>query len=363
LYLKMAEPVTQFTLPISISTFTNEFWVKDTWYKSFLTEKLQDVGIEFTEWTLEQSGPAKVRSIKHLHPLNLPFFGLPSHTTSLKNQKMVYDEDKNELKIFEKNSFSGMPLCEYFNVHITWSAKEIPPSNVSAGVSCLVEISAEIIFLQSTWMQNIILSNTNQEMQRVYTMWPEFALLHIKNNNLYSKPQGTINVLPIAEGLDFDSRYRHVSVSVNDVETGYSTEGDYYDCEEYTNDISSTYDAKRDNIYNEDAIESEVMNDIRTRQMNSSTHSSPSSAKFHHWSSPSHMDIESNDFRNIGSSSNGSRYTTAIGFVEVLFVLTEASFWKVQNLKIYYVNLMLICDHLIMVIVCACRYMAFMKLI
>lgn len=102
----MSKPVKQFSLPVSILTFTQEFWLNESWFSLFLSEQLCDIEIKFTPWTNDADG-TKSRTVFHKHPLNMSFYGLPSHTASTKLQKLAIDDSVNEVRVFENNSFKG----------------------------------------------------------------------------------------------------------------------------------------------------------------------------------------------------------------------------------------------------------------
>lgn len=273
-----------------------------------------------------------------------------------------------------------MSLCEAFSVNVIWLMKEVPSSTPNRGPSTLVTVSHEIILHQSTWMESLIQSNTDAEMEKVYTLWQQCAMEHIQRCHLSSaitKSSSTSNIPLIDSNIISSEFYKHTKVNVCvDVEGGYSTD-EFFDCEEYeglvgdniNNDMlheDSTqqhyYDQENNLEMSSSYIQSQIMHDIwakqqlQTSNVNGNIISTNNIANFHKMrstTSPYVCDDEEQDedaendtepiigtveeglnkirgYQGSGRKKDRQRYQSAITIVEVLFVLTEASFWKVH---------------------------------
>jgi hypothetical protein len=75
----MATKLKEFTLPIGLTGFLDEFWLDVGWYEKFLTEKLLDLSVEVEPWTMGNNPNVKSRKVKSFHPAKVSFPGLPSH--------------------------------------------------------------------------------------------------------------------------------------------------------------------------------------------------------------------------------------------------------------------------------------------
>jgi hypothetical protein len=68
-----------FELPINIEGFIEKFWLNNTFYEKFLSEKLKDIGIEIGEWNEGGGNGVRRRQLRSFHPAKISFPGLPSH--------------------------------------------------------------------------------------------------------------------------------------------------------------------------------------------------------------------------------------------------------------------------------------------
>jgi hypothetical protein len=103
--------------------------------------------------------------------------GLPSHADSAKIQKLNFDrENEGELTILESNTFQGIPMADYFRVDTLWCVKQCTGRRAVE-----VIITAEVVFLYSTWLKGSIESNTYAELDEVFACWREVASLHVQS--------------------------------------------------------------------------------------------------------------------------------------------------------------------------------------
>jgi hypothetical protein len=172
-----------FELPLDCEDFLHKFWFNIAFLERFLIEKLLDVGVEIEDWKQIGDHPInRSRTVRSLHPSKISFPGLPSHAESIKVQtiecRSVPEQTIDRVKIKEVNSFSGIPYSDYFHVMIEWEvkSKDHPSKENSAGSKKIqINVSLDIKFLKSTWLQSTIESNTKAELMEVYELWINFA--------------------------------------------------------------------------------------------------------------------------------------------------------------------------------------------
>ena len=137
------------------------------------------------------------RKISSDHPSKVSFPGLPTHAHSMKTQTIqVYDEEKKMI-IKEVNNFEGIPYADYFSVIVHWYVFEIDNSE---SFYCDVKIMLGFQFHKSTWLAGTIESNTRAELKGVYEMWLEEATKQINQLN-HNGLDSTLSVSPNKENL------------------------------------------------------------------------------------------------------------------------------------------------------------------
>ena len=116
--------------------------------------------------------------------------GLPSHAESTKIQRINFErESEGEITILESNSFKGIPMADYFRVDTMWSVTQRSDCiEGSPSFSVNVIITAEVVFLYSTWLRGSIESNTYSELDDVFASWKEMAQVHVQSMSLRGSP-------------------------------------------------------------------------------------------------------------------------------------------------------------------------------
>lgn len=64
-------------------------------------------------------------------------------------------------------------MADYFRVDTLWCVKQAPDETVD------VIVTAEVVFLYSTWLRGSIESNTYAELHDVFASWKDVATSHV----------------------------------------------------------------------------------------------------------------------------------------------------------------------------------------
>jgi hypothetical protein len=78
-------------------------------------------------------------------------------------------------------------MADYFRVDTLWSVRQC-----ASRAAVDVIITAEVVFLYSTWLRGSIESNTYAELDDVFASWREVACLHLQ-----------AQTLPLSSGTSF----------------------------------------------------------------------------------------------------------------------------------------------------------------
>jgi len=205
--------VAEFDLRIEFGAFLCEFWTDPTWYEAFLRETLGDRDITIGDWSTEAESGVMVRDVKSYHPSKISFPGMPSFAESIKSQSVeitLDNEDEQCAVIRETNNIRGIPYADYFCINIKWDVTHkkkfdmsgnagadsrhngSPGSQLASpslsldesdcgGPHCHIIVWLEFEFFKYTWLQGTIESNTQSELVGLYEQWQEAAGAHIRS--------------------------------------------------------------------------------------------------------------------------------------------------------------------------------------
>eukprot|EP01038_Epipyxis_sp_PR26KG_P017504 gene17504-24246_t len=361
-----------FKLNITYEELIAELWLNPTWYNKFLTEILNDIKVEISDWVTQEKNHVsdgsnitiKTRQVNSHHPSKISFPGLPSHAESFKIQTMEISTTNNECFIREINTFQGIPYADYFNVITEWKIKSMnksnnnDPSSLSmlsssrtatplsreSSNTCFIEIFLDFKFLKSTWLQGTIESNTKAELLGVFELWYEAANMYIResmdgNNKgkiAYSKSFSTINnndmfpVLISSHSQDEISQESAGLLSEDDME-----ELEFYDCEDGRSIASnatigiSTVKSNKSSSKRNNSLASRpsftIKNNINT---NLKSVFNEELIENNNSSLPISRSSLQHQRRSNNINEGSSTRDMAVNIVEMIFVLAEFSFWQ-----------------------------------
>jgi hypothetical protein len=243
------QTIAEFTVNLNAREYLQHFWFNKSIYESFLSTKLEDKNIAIDDWS--NLGNTQTRQVKSAHPSKISFPGLPSHTNSKKQQTLIIENEKDACaaRIDEITEFSGIPYSDFFVV----STKTMIIDKESS--SCVISVSAEVVFKKYTWLKSTIESNTRSELIGVYEQYHEFVLENAAKFTSSSKLKSSSSI----DDRSVDAHRQSVTLSrrLSDskgLATNDDDDSEFYDCEEGTilidDNVVSTLSKRIESFHN-----------------------------------------------------------------------------------------------------------------